>query len=268
MPTLELSTDVLMHYRVDDFTDPWQPAEAVLMLHGNCESGLAWYGWVPHLARHYRVIRPDMRGFGESTPMPRNFAWTLDIIIDDFTRLLDALCISRCHLVGAKIGGVIGRVFAARRADRIATLTIAGSPPPVRADRHTLVQRVREVEEHGVGHWARRSMASRLGRNFPPAGIDWWIGFMGRMPVSSEAGFLRDLNFSDITTDMPGIRCPTLVITTEHSDLATVEQTGEWQRLIPGSELAVLPGDSFHVAATDPDRCAEITLDFIARHPA
>jgi len=46
--------------------------------HGNRESGAAWYGWVPTLARRYRVVRPDTRGFGKSTPVPRDFPWTLD----------------------------------------------------------------------------------------------------------------------------------------------------------------------------------------------
>ncbi len=183
MPSLELSTDVLMHYWVDDFTDPWQPTEAVLMLHSNCESGLAWYGWVPHLARHYRVVRPDMRGFGESTPMPRNFSWTLDIIIDDFTRLLDALCIGRRHLIGAKVGGVIGWVLAARRADHIATLTIVGSPPPVRADRRTKYPLPDTGHHHGTQRpchggrdWRMAAADSRLrtgratGRFLPRSG--------------------------------------------------------------------------------------------------
>ena len=80
-----------MHYEVDDFTDPWREPETVLLLHGNAESGDAWYGWVPHLARHYRVVRPDMRGFGASTPMPRDFPWTFDRLIEDFTSLMDRL---------------------------------------------------------------------------------------------------------------------------------------------------------------------------------
>jgi hypothetical protein len=57
-----------------------------------------------------------------------------------------------------------------------------------------------------------------------------------------------------------------LVITTEGSGLASVEDTRAWQQQVPGSELVVLPGDSFHVAATDPDRCAQALLDFIARN--
>ena len=268
MSRFRLEPAVELNYRVDDFTDPWRKAAAVLMIHGNNESGAAWYGWVPHLARHYKVVRPDMRGFGGSTPMPRDFPWTLDIVIDDYLSLMDALGIERFHLAGAKIGGVIGRAFAARRPDRVLTLTVAGSPPPVRADRDTLAKRVKEVEELGIEHWARRSMGSRLGSAFLPQGVDWWIKYMGRTAVSTEIGFVGSINFSDITQDVARIKCPMLVITTVESDLASVEETRAWQERVPQSELVVVPGDSFHVAATDPDRCAETTLEFIRRNDA
>ena len=69
MPTMRPTPDLTMHYEIDDFTDPWHDKETILLLHGNAESSAAWYGWVPHLARRYRVVRPDMRGFGASTPM-------------------------------------------------------------------------------------------------------------------------------------------------------------------------------------------------------
>jgi pimeloyl-ACP methyl ester carboxylesterase len=266
MPKLQLSPDVELNYVVDDFTDPWRKTGSVLLIHGNNESGLAWYGWVPHLARHCRVVRPDMRGFGDSTPMPRDFPWTLDVVIDDYLRLMDALGIERFHLVGAKIGGVIGRAFAARHPDRVLTLTVVGSPPPVRADRDTLEKRVQEVETLGIEHWARRSMASRLGSAFPQEGVEWWIRYMGRTAVSTEAGFAGSINFSDITKDVAKIRCPMLVLTTLESGLASVDETKAWQQQVPHSELKVLPGDSFHVAATDPDACAQATLEFIKRH--
>jgi pimeloyl-ACP methyl ester carboxylesterase len=266
MPRLKRESDVEIQYRVDDFTDPWRKADTILMIHGNNESGLAWYGWVPHLARHYRIVRPDMRGFGESTPMPRDFPWTLDTVIDDYLAVMDALGIERFHLVGAKIGGVIGRAFAARHRERVRTLTVVGSPPPVRADRHTIDQRVKEVEELGIEHWARRSMAARLGSAFPKEGIEWWIQYMARTAMSTEAGFCATINFSDITQDVANIRCPMLVLTTAESGLASVEETRAWQQKVPHSELVVLPGNSFHVAATDPDACAEATLAFVRRH--
>ena len=266
MPRLKRENDVEIEYRVDDFTDPWREAGTVLLIHGNNESGLAWYGWVPHLARHYKVVRPDMRGFGASTPMPRDFPWTLDTVIDDYLAVMDELGIERFHLVGAKIGGVIGRAFAARHRERVRTLTVVGSPPPVRADRHTIDQRVKEVEELGIEHWARRSMGARLGTAFPKAGAEWWIHYMARTAMSTEAGFCATINFSDITQDVANIRCPMLVLTTSESGLASVEETKAWQQKVPHSELVVLPGNSFHAAATDPDDCARATLAFIARH--
>jgi 3-oxoadipate enol-lactonase len=264
MPTLSCSPDGQLHYLVDDFTDPWRQSETILLLHGNAESGAAWYGWVPSLARRYRVVRPDMRGFGASTPMPSDFPWTLDIVIGDFVRLMDTLGIERFHLVGAKIGGTIARAFAARRPERVLTLTVVGTPPPMRegaAERAP--ELAEEFERHGVEHWARRTMAGRRGGTFPPEGVEWWIQFMGRTAVSTQIGFMKTIACADIRADLPRIRCPTLVITTDGSGLASVDETRAWQQQIANSSLVVLPGNSYHVAASHAERCAEATLDFI-----
>jgi pimeloyl-ACP methyl ester carboxylesterase len=196
--------------------------------------------------------------------MPRDFPWTLDRICDDFCGLMDALGIKRFHLVAAKIGGTIARYFAARHADRVLTLTVVGTPPPRRGvgRRPELIE---EFEKKGVELWARRTMAGRLGSRFPPEGAEWWIQLMGRTAVSTQVGFMPTIADADITDALPRIRCPTLVITTEKSGLGTVEEMRAWQQRIQHSTLLVLPGDSYHVAATDADRCALATLDFIKR---
>jgi len=266
MPTFRPTPDLNMHYEVDDFTDPWHRPDTVLMLHGNAESGLAWHAWVPALARHYRVVRPDMRGFGQSTPMPRDYPLTLDRLAEDFCLLMDNLRIDRFHLVGAKIGGTIARAFAARRPERVKTLTVVGTPPPLRAGAAERVpELVREFEEHGVEHWARQNMGNRLGSTFPPEGFEWWCKFMGRTALSTQLGFMGTIACADIRADVPKIACPTLVITTEESGLATVEETRAWQQQIRDSELVVLPGNSYHVAATHAAESAKAALDFIAR---
>jgi 3-oxoadipate enol-lactonase len=167
-------------------------------------------------------------------------------------------------LVGAKIAGMIARRFAARVPGRVRTLTVVGTPPP----RYDVAARVEpltaEIEKDGVERWARRTMAGRLGSTFPAAGAEWWIKLMGRTPVSSQICFVRNIHKADITVDLPRIQCPTLVITTEGSALGSVEETRAWQTMIPRSTLLVLPGDSYHVAASDADRCAQATLRFIA----
>ena len=62
MPTAHIVPDLEMYYQTDNFTDPWTEPETVVLLHGNSENGDVWYGWIPHFARRYRVVRPDMRG--------------------------------------------------------------------------------------------------------------------------------------------------------------------------------------------------------------
>ena len=108
-------------------------------------------------------------------------------------------------------------------------------------------------------------MGGRLGSAFPPEGFEWWTKFMGRTAVSTQIGFMGTIACADIRADLPKITCPTLVITTEQSGLGTVEETRAWQQQIADSELLVLPGNSYHVAATHADQAAAATLDFIAR---
>lgn len=266
MPQAQVAPDLAMHYESDDYTDPWRPRETVLMLHGNAESSAAWYAWVPHLARDYHVLRPDMRGFGDSTPMARDYRWSLDRIIDDFVALTGQLGIERFHLVGAKIGGTIALRFAAREAQRVASLTVLGSPT---SGQDSLGDRIGSwidhLERHGVESWARWTMPGRLGGAFPPEGAQWWAKLMGRTPLATQLGFVSIVPGVDVTPDLPNIACPTLVITTEGSGLGSVEATRAWQQKIAHSELMVLPGDSYHVAATDADRCAQIVLEFIRK---
>lgn len=266
MPSLQLSPGMLMNYRIDDFTDPWTKPETILMLHGTAESGASWYGWAPHFARRFRVVRPDMRGFGDSTPTPRDFPWTLDIVIDDLLRLMDSLGATRFHLVGAKLGGTIARALAGRHPERVITLAAVGTPPPQRVRTDEMVaERLQFCERHDFEKSARERMASRLGTAFPPEGVEWWAKFMARTPDSTHMGWIENISYSDISADLPRIQCPTLVIVTENSDLGSVDLTRAWQQTIPKSELLVLPGNSYHVAASHAQQCALATLAFIDR---
>ncbi len=70
MPTARIDDTLEMYYEDDAFTDPWATPEVVLLHHGNFKSSQLWYSWVPLLARDYRVLRLDARGFGRSTAPP------------------------------------------------------------------------------------------------------------------------------------------------------------------------------------------------------
>src|SRR5260370_7877691 len=82
--------------------------------------------------------------------------------------------------------------------------------------------------------------------------------------LSRTLGFMGPIACADTRPDVPKIACPTLVVTTEESGLATVADTRAWQQQIPYSELLVLPGNSYHVSATHAAEGAQAALDFIA----
>jgi 3-oxoadipate enol-lactonase len=145
-------------------------------------------------------------------------------------------------------------------------LTVVGTPTPFRAGvAERVSQLIKDFEVYGVEHWARQNMANRMGDSFPPEGVEWWARFMGHTAVSTQIGFMGPIGAADIRADLPKIRCPTLVITTEGSALGSVDETRAWQQQIRDSELVVLKGNSYHVAATHADQSAEAALDFIRR---
>ena len=185
---------------------------------------------------------------------------------DDFIDLMDALRIDKFYLVGAKVGGTMALHLAARHPSRVKTVTVLSSPTRGEDGGDRYRAWVEIIEKSGVEGWARETMAKRLGATFPPAGIEWWIKLMGKTASSTQLGFIGAVPKVDITQDLLNIQCPAQVITTQDNPLYAVEKVRAWQQKMANSELLVLPGESYHVAATDPVACAKAVLDFIARH--
>lgn len=256
---LAVSSGAHLCYRVDDYTDPWRRAETVVFVHGFGESGQAWRAWVPHLARRYRVVRYDQRGFGDSTPMAVDFPWSLEVLVTDLECVVHELCAEPVHLVGAKIAGPVVLRFAASRPELTRSVTVVGSMAqgPQHVDGW-----VRHIEQRGVADWARATMGPRLGSALPAAAVEWWIELMSATAQSTALGLMPVVPQFDVTPDLGRIRCPVRVIATDTKQ-QPADQAKAWQKLIPNSRLVVLPGDAYHAAASDPDSCARITREFL-----
>ena len=158
MGKVEIRPGVWMAYEDHWFGEPWTVPETVVMVHGNSESSRAWTCWVPHLARHYRVVRPDLPGFGAS-PEPADYGWSAGELAADIGRFLDALDIESCHLIGAKYGGSACMRLAIDQPHRLRSLCLFGSP--VRGSGSGNADLIRAK---GVRQWAADTMRSRLGQ--------------------------------------------------------------------------------------------------------
>src|ERR1700680_735924 len=124
---VSVGSGIQMYYKEDWLGAPWLNGEPALLLHGNLETSEIWYGWVPRMAQQFRLLRPDLPGFGRSTA-PRDFEWSLPNFAKLVANFLDAIGVTAAHIIGAKTGGAIAMQFAATYPQRTRTLVVASGP--------------------------------------------------------------------------------------------------------------------------------------------
>jgi pimeloyl-ACP methyl ester carboxylesterase len=103
----------------------------VLLIHGWPDSARLWRHQVPHLVGHgFRVIAPDLRGFGRSAKPTLVAAYGLRHAVADMIAILDRLGIEAAHVVGHDWGAAVAWFTAMLSPDRVRTLTVISVPHP------------------------------------------------------------------------------------------------------------------------------------------
>lgn len=101
----------------------------VLLLHGSGAGVSAFANWrlsLPVLGREFRVLAPDMVGFG-FTQRPVEADYSLDFWLEHALGFLDALGLERVHIVGNSFGGALALALATRAPERVDRLVLMGS---------------------------------------------------------------------------------------------------------------------------------------------
>jgi pimeloyl-ACP methyl ester carboxylesterase len=124
---IALPTGVTLNVQLDGPED----GEPILLLHGFPESHRTWRGVAPDLARDFRVVAPDQRGFGASDKPQGVEAYRTDRILEDLIALADALGLGRFTLVGHDWGGAVAWLAALKHPDRLSRLVIVNAPHPL-----------------------------------------------------------------------------------------------------------------------------------------
>jgi len=103
--------------------------ETVLLIHGSGPGVTSYANWrlvMPALAEDFRVVAPDMVGFGYSD-RPQGVEYGLDTWAKQTVGLMDSLGIEKAHLVGNSFGGAIALRIAVEHQDRVGKLVLMGS---------------------------------------------------------------------------------------------------------------------------------------------
>ncbi len=210
-----------------------------------------WRGQIGVFAASYRVIAPDLRGFGASDVTPG--VVTMAQFSEDLAKLLDALGVNvPVTFCGLSMGGYIGWQFAMCYPHRLSALVAcdtraAADTPEQAAGRRDLAQR---VLKQGATIVADAMLPKLFGPDAIAKNAEYVTAtrrVMETTDVQGIAGALQGMaERPDVRSWLPQIACPTLSIVGEHDVISPPQEMREWTASIPNARLAVV-GDSGHM---------------------
>lgn len=222
--------------------------EELLLLHGLSGSSRWWARNVPTLAERYRVLIPDMVGFGRSRRIGR--VPSLDRMSDLLAAWIGALDLGQVHLAGHSMGGQIAIHFAVRHPDLLRRLVLvdpAGIPRPLTP--RDVVRFALEIAP--LWRWGDPSFLPVIFGDAWTAGPRTLLGAIGHV--------LRD----DVRALLPRIQAPTLVVWGERDSWVPLAHAAEFRREIPTAELTVLRGTGHNPMVDRPEDFNRLLLRFL-----
>jgi len=228
--------DVRLHYEQEgQGTD-------LILIHGLGMSLRDWDGCTPDLAKHHRVLRVDVRGFGESDKPPGPYSPQL--FAGDLAGLVRACQVTRAHVAGISMGGVIAQRFALDFPELVRSLTLISTSSEVSAQARAAWEELAAgVEQRGFA--AAAGMADRLhAANFTKAHPER-VQNRQRLTAANDprafAAAARAVSAFNWTADLKGIQAPALILQGLEDVLTPPGGAVKMNRSLPHSRLLMIP---------------------------
>lgn len=193
----------------------------VMLLHGFPDSASLWRNQIPALVdAGYRVIAPDLRGFGDSDAPVGRKHYTIDTIVQDVEAVMDRTGIKSCCLVGHDWGAIIGWAFAISRPERVERYVALSVGHPRSYSRAGIEQKLRawyavSFQFKGIAEKVTKArdwfIMRRFTNNHPEC--ERWIEDMSR-PGRLTAGmnWYRANLVRMLVGDFPNVKVPVMGI--------------------------------------------------------
>lgn len=224
--------------------------EPVLLIQGVGAIGRVWRPQIDGLRDRYSVITLDNRGIGASATTER--ALTVEAMADDALAILEAEGVTRCHVVGHSMGGLIAAQLALASPRRVKTLSLLCTFPDgrtgARLTRDTFLTGLRTR----IGTRAMRRRAflslvlSRAGMRADPEGLgDEMAALFGRDLADQPPIIMRQLRAMARFDPTWRLRClssvQTLVVSGGEDRIARPEYGRKLAASIPGALYVEIP---------------------------
>jgi 2-methylcitrate dehydratase PrpD/pimeloyl-ACP methyl ester carboxylesterase len=215
----------------------------VVLIHAFANDGALWKPQVENLGARFRIITPDLRGFGASMPTDGR-AVSMDEYADDVVAVLDHLGIERAAIGGISLGGYVALSIALRHPARVSGLilanTRAGADNPEWASfREALV---RDVDARGAAAVVENYGDKPFRKDCPQGIKDYVREMILRQPASGLASGTRGMaQRPDRTPRLAEIRVPTLIISGTEDNYIPSSEGDAMHRGIAGSRFLDIP---------------------------
>jgi pimeloyl-ACP methyl ester carboxylesterase len=247
-------------YYVDDFTDPWREAPVMLLLHSAMGNSQRFYSWVPGLARHFRLIRTDLRGHGRSSVPPPEKPLTMDRLVDDVTELMAELGLATAHVTANSAGGYVAQNLALRAPEKVRSLALVGSTPGLSPSALDWLPRIRK---EGLTPFLADTIAMRFDlATTDPGMIEWFLKQTAENDQEFITRFIGYTATQEWSGELHRIRCPTLVILPGGETVGSAHSYDSMRERIPDVRMIEYPHMPHNIADMLPDRCVADILAF------
>ncbi len=244
----------------------------VVALHGSASTGAQWRSLGEHLAGRFRVVVPDLAGYGRSgRPVARS---TLAAEADFLHPVLDAAG-GPVHLIGHSFGGAVALALAITVPDAVRSLTLIEPAAFRLLMNDDSTDRMLSTEIAAVAERVRTDLDAGQREKAAEAFIDYWngAGAWARSSPRLQALILPAMdrvieNFTALAAPgltaraLKAISVPTLVIAGLETPLPALRTAELVAETIHGALLALISGAGHMAPLTDP----HIVDPMIARH--
>lgn len=134
--------------------------KTLILLHGNLTTSLFLDLFANEMVKNYRIIAPDMRGYGHTTyntPIS-----SIEDLCEDLKLFLDVIEISKCYLLGWSAGGPVAQLFASKYPSMVEKLILVasvGPQGPMMCDHN---QRLMREKKDFLNCWNMKGLTSML----------------------------------------------------------------------------------------------------------
>jgi 3-oxoadipate enol-lactonase len=259
--SFKASDGVSIAYTIDDFTDPWRPAETLLLLHAAMGHSKRFYAWVPRLSRHYRVLRMDLRGHGQSGVPAAEPPLTMDRLVKDVEELLDTLGCKQPHVVGNSAGGYVAQNLAMKSPHRVKSLMLFGSTPGLKNSQ--AASWLPRVAKEGLRNFLADTISDRFPANHDKAHVEWFLDEAAKNDVPFIGRFIGLMTTLEWSDRLHEIKCPTLVVYPGEETVGSTKNYDAMRERIPDVEMISYERLPHNICDAVPDRCVEDVLTFL-----